>query len=471
MITGGIEPVQKESGDRVMCGSIVREGAFNMKVDGANEKSAIMKVVHLIMASYTRKAKFEKPFDRLGGWVPYIAIMLSIMVFIVWVAVGYGLEFAFISALAVMIVASPAMFGISVSTAVMAGSAKAAEYGILLKGTDVIQAFRKSDTLVVSKSGIFTEGKPELTDVIVFGKHRKNEVIRLVASVGSGLDHPISHEMVHYADVEGMKLYKASAVKYEAGMGVQAKVSGKTIHVGSMRYMSKMKIDLGKMKDDISAKVSEYQMKGFTAVFIAVSKRPAAVLVFADRIRPYAREVIAELSRMGKDIIMVSGDSDVTCDALACYLGITDVASGMLLKDRGRLVSDLVASGRRVAYLSHGKTGKCAMKDVSVNVVIGSTDVSGDAGIIMMKSDPSDILTAMRLCTKTMKKVRQNVNASLIYNVVGLALAAGGLAMIAGVQLHPVIAGILLGFSPVFVILNSLSIYSFRQKSLRSKGR
>ncbi|MEA3515331.1 MAG: heavy metal translocating P-type ATPase [Nanoarchaeota archaeon] len=465
MMTGEWMPVDKKEEDVVISGTINKSGAFNFKAEKVGQKTTIMQIVHFVMKAYARKAPVEKLADKVSLLFVPIVIGIAFISFIAWIIAGQGFGFALLIAVSVLIIACPSALGLAAPTTVMVAVSLGARQGILLKGTDIIQKMQEIDTFVFDKAGALTQGRPEVTDIIGYGKYNKENILKIAATAENKSEHPFAKAIVHAAKLEDIKLARSQGFKAHPGLGVEAKINKSLVLIGKRKLMLSRNISLKKIEIDLD----NLESAGKSAVIVAVGKKAAGIIAFADRIKPYSHEVAAALHKMKKDVIMMTGDNRKTSESIAGWLGINHVLADILPGNKAKEIKKLQAQGKTVAMIGDGINDSAALVQSDVGIAIGTgADIAIESGsIVLMKDDICDVITAVDLSKAAMRKINQNLAWAFLYNLIGIPVAAGILYPSTGWLLSPVIAGAAMAFSSVSVISNSLLLRRFRPRKLK----
>jgi len=454
MVTGSWGYVNKEAGDNVIGGTFNKEGAFNCRVDKIKENSLLMQLVRQIMDIGKRKAGFEKYSEKTGVMLAPIVIIIAVIAFFAWLGSGSALS----NALSVLIIACPAVFGLSVKTASLVAGSTGIRHGILIKGNDVIQKTQDIRAVVISKSGVISEERPNLIEIINYGKFRKNDILKLAASAETGLIHPIADELRHQALVKDIRLFKPSQTRSIAG-GIQAKIRGKNILVGRIGLMKKKDISISKIEKDLD----KMQESGKSIVIVAIGKKVAGVLVFAYKLNTYCKEMVSDLQKMGKKVIILTGDNRITSEITARYLGADHVLYEMSVNDKIKALKKLQGRGK-IAFVGMS-TDSELISQSDIGIAFDTRNLESSKDIILLKNSLLDLSSVFRLSRTALRKMKQNLLFSYIYNIAGVLIAAGIFSgILAGIIISPVLAGLLLAVCPLLIMYNSLMLSFFMPK-------
>jgi Cu+-exporting ATPase len=385
-------------------------------------------------------------------------VFIAVITFVVWASVGPQprLAYALVNAVAVLIIACPCALGLATPMSIMVGTGRGALAGVLIKNAEALEVFEKVDTLVMDKTGTLTEGKPRLASVHAPEGWSAVEVLYLAATLERGSEHPLATAIVQGAQGRGLQLGKAQEFRSITGEGVMGKVDGKTVALGNREFFDKLKI----VSDALDAKASEFRRKGQTVAFVAVDGSARGLLGVSDPIKPSAPDALRALQKDGIGIVMLTGDTRSAAEAVARRLGIDEVEAEVLPEQKSKVVERLQKQGRVVAMAGDGINDAPALAQANVGIAMGTgTDVAMEsAGVTLVKGDLRGIVRARRLSKATMRNIRQNLFFALVYNSIGVPLAAGVLYPLLGLLLNPMIAAAAMTFSSVSVISNALRL-------------
>ncbi len=470
MITGESVPVDKMPGDDVIGASINRTGFFKMTATRLGRDSVLAHIIKLVEEAQGSKAPVQRLADRVAGIFVPIVIALASLAFLVWWLFGNAITalptdpllFAMMIFISVMIIACPCALGLATPTAIMVGTGKGAELGILIKGGEILEQAQNLDTILFDKTGTLTEGRPAVTDVWVDPHSEMNadRLLTLSASLEKGSEHPLGQAVVREAEQRQLKLYPVSDFKALPGFGVQAQVDGVEVALGNQRLME----EAGYEVSAVLKQVEEFSKQGKTPLLIRVQDKVVGLLATADQIKPNARNVVARLKERGLDVMMITGDHTRTAKAVADQLGIEHVLAEVLPGDKAGEVQRLIAEGRHVAMVGDGINDAPALAKADIGIAMGSgTDVAMESSdITLMTSDLHAVGDAIELSRKTLSKIKQNLFWAFFYNILGIPIAAGVLYPFYGVLLQPLFAAAAMAFSSVCVVSNSLLLKRFQ---------
>jgi Cu+-exporting ATPase len=455
MITGESIPVGKKKGDSVVGATINKTGSFTFRATKVGKGTVLAQIVRLVEEAQASKAPIQQLADKVSYYVVPAVIAIAVLSFLTWTFLGYDVNFSLMSFVAVLIIACPCAIGLATPTAIMVGTGMGAQRGILFKNAAAIQATRELDIVVFDKTGTLTKGEPELTDVIAFDKYKTNQILQFAAALEKKSEHPLAEAILKAAEKKGT-IPPVTSFKSVSGKGVQGIVTGKQVRLGNRAMMQ-----------GIDAKRAEAQLRkledqGKTAMLVAVGKEVVGVLGVADTLKEHSKAAVEELQRLGKTVVLLTGDNPRTGNAIARQVGITDVVAEVLPDEKVYKIKDLQRKGR-VGMVGDGMNDAPALTQADVGIAIGSgTDVAIEsADVVLVKEDLRDVVTAMRISKYTMRKIKQNLFWAFIYNAIGIPVAAGALYPFTGWLLNPIIAGAAMAASSISVVGNSLMMKRF----------
>jgi Cu+-exporting ATPase len=464
MLTGESAPVPKSAGARVIGGTINRTGALRYRATTLGADSVLAQIVKLMRDAQGSRAPIQNLADRISAVFVPVVVSIAIATFVIWFVAGNVAGFdapgvrAFAAAVAVLIIACPCAMGLAVPTAVMVATGKGAEAGVLIKGGEALQRAGAVDTVVVDKTGTVTEGRPTVTDVVAVpnATWTDTELLALVASLEASSEHPLADAIVRRAREAGLTLTPAERFSSITGRGAVATVSGHEVLAGNEALLAERGIDAAPFRDAATRLAGEAK----TPVYVAVDGALAGLLAVADPIKPTSREGIAALHARGIDVVMLTGDTQRTADAVARAAGIGRVVAGVLPEGKVREIERLQQAGRVVAMVGDGVNDSAAIAQSDVGIAVGTgTDIAAEAAdVVLMRGDLRSVVQAITLSRRTMRTMKQNLFWAFIYNVIGIPIAAGVLYPAFGWLLSPVIASAAMAFSSVSVVANSLRL-------------
>jgi len=467
MVTGESMPVKKQMGDEVIGATINGAGAFKFRATRIGKDMFLSQIVKLVQQAQGSKAPIQRLADQVTGWFVPVVIAIAIATFVIWFNVMGNLTLALMNTVGVLIIACPCALGLATPTAVMVGTGKGAENGILIKGAESLELTHKIQTIVLDKTGTLTVGKPTVTDfVTVNGTANSNELklLRLAASVERNSEHPLAEAVVRYAQCQEVELADVQNFEAMAGSGVQGIVSVHLVQIGTQRWMEELGIDTDCR--NVASSVSTWVAAGKTAVWIAVDGEIQGIMGIADALKPSSVAAVRALRKLGLEVVMLTGDNRFSADAIAREVGISRIFAEVRPDQKAVQVQALQAEGKLVAMVGDGINDAPALAVADVGIAIGTgTDVAIAASdITLISGDLQGIVTAIQLSRATMRNIRQNLFFAFIYNVAGIPIAAGILFPIFGWLLNPIIAGGAMAFSSVSVVTNALRLRNFKPK-------
>jgi len=469
MLTGESVPVEKKSGDEVIGASINKTGFFKMRVTRLGKDTLLAQIIHLVEQAQGSKAPVQRLADKIAAIFVPVVIVLALLVFAFWWSFGDSFGplpttpflFALMAFISVMIIACPCALGLATPTAIMVGTGKGAEMGILIKGGEALEQAEKLDTIVFDKTGTLTSGKPEVADVLLSpgAVLDTDHLLILAGSLEKNSEHPLAQAVVSEVKKRGLRLETLSDFEALPGFGVQGKIEGKNIFLGNMKLMEEKKIDFSLVREDLEKLTGQ----GKTPMILSVDGNVEGIITTIDALKPYAKETVHRLKMMGLKVMMLTGDNRKTAQAVARKLEIDDVVAGVLPAQKRDEIRKLVAQGHKVAMVGDGINDAPALAESTVGIALGSgTDVAMEASdITLVTSDLRAVPQAIELSRKTLTKIRQNLFWAFFYNVLGIPIAAGLLYPFYGILLKPVFAAVAMSLSSVSVVGNSLLLKRF----------
>lgn len=464
MMTGESVPVEKSIGDRITSATVNQTGSIDYEASKVGSDTTLAQIVHLVEEAQGSKAPIAAMADKISRYFVPIVLLLAILAALAWFFVaGKSLQFSLSIFIAVLVIACPCALGLATPTAIMVGTGKGAENGVLIKSGQVLEAARMVNTVVLDKTGTITEGKPSLTDVLTFGTISRGDLLSLIASSEQHSEHPLATAILQAVQAEDVSLTPVTDFQAVSGKGIVAQVNDQEILIGNESLMKQYQVELGEYISDLIS----LSHQGKTAMLVALDKHLVGIVAVADQIKKNSREAISELQKMGLEVIMLTGDREETAQAVAREAGVHQVIAGVFPDGKAALVKDLQVKGKKVAMVGDGINDAPALVQAEVGVAIGSgTDVAIDsADIVLMHSDLLDVVTAIRLSQATIKNIKENLFWAFAYNTLGIPVAMGLLYIFGGPLLNPMLAGLAMSFSSVSVVTNALRLRRFKLKS------
>lgn len=458
MITGEPMPVEKVAGDKIVGATVNGTGGFVMEAKKVGAETLLSRIIHMVAEAQRSKAPIQKLVDVVSGYFVPAVILIAMITFVVWATIGPepAMAYAIINAVAVLIIACPCALGLATPMSIMVSTGRGAEMGILFKNAESIEIMRKVNTLVVDKTGTLTEGKPKLVSVTPLGSFSEEALLKSAATLEKGSEHPLATAIVQGAEERKVILGTSSNFESVTGKGVKGSIEGKSVALGNRALMEALEIDFGNSYE--TAEI--FRSEGQTVMFVSIDGKPAGLIGVADPIKESTPEAIKALHEEGIKIVMLTGDSRTTAEAVASKLNIDHVIAGVLPEQKVEEVSRFQAQGHIVAMAGDGINDAPALAKANVGIAMGTgTDVAMEsASVTLVKGDLRGIVRARKLSRATMLNIKQNLFFAFIYNAAGVPVAAGILYPFFGILLSPMIAAAAMSFSSISVITNSLRL-------------
>ena len=463
MLTGESMPVDKKEGSPVYAATLNTTGIVRFRAEKVGADTALAHIIRLVEDAQGSKAPISALADKVSGVFVPIVCLIALLAGIAWfIGTGGDQRFALTIFISVLVIACPCALGLATPTAIMVGTGKGAEHGILIKGGEALETAFQIHTIVFDKTGTLTEGKPVVTDTIPADGVDPDDLLRMAASAEKDSEHPLGQAIVAFSLAKGLKLSEAERFNALAGRGIEAYIGGRTILAGNRQLMGDHAISPEAMEGEAGRLAAE----GKTPMYIAIDGRLAGLVAVADVVKATSREAVSELRRMGIEVAMMTGDNERTADAIASQLGINRVLAEVLPQDKSAEIQKLQTEGRKVAMVGDGINDAPALVQADIGFAVGSaTDVAMEsADIVLMRSDPCDVAEAIRLSRRTMRTIRQNLFWAFGYNVIGIPIAAGLLHLFGGPLLNPMFAAAAMSLSSVSVLTNALRLKRWKPK-------
>jgi Cu+-exporting ATPase len=458
MVSGEAIPVEKNPGDRVIGATVNGTGSFILKAERVGAETLLARIVQMVAEAQRSRAPIQKLSDQVAGYFVPAVVLIAVATAIVWGLVGPEprMAHALVNAVAVLIIACPCALGLATPMSIMVATGKGATAGVLFRNAEAIEILRKVDTLVIDKTGTLTEGKPKLVTVVPAKGWDEHALLRLGASLERGSEHPLAAAIVSGAQDRGVELAGTESFESVTGKGVTGRVDGHSVSLGNHKLIESLGIDPG----EIGGKAETLRKEGQTVMFVAVDGGVAGLLGVADPVKETTPEAIRQLHGEGIRIVMLTGDSKTTAEAVAGKLGIDEVMAEVLPDQKADAVKRLQGEGRIVAMAGDGINDAPALAQAQVGIAMGTgTDVAMEsAGVTLVKGDLRGIVRARKLSRATMRNIKQNLFFAFVYNVFGVPVAAGVLYPFFGILLSPIIAAAAMSFSSVSVVGNALRL-------------
>lgn len=470
MLTGESLPVEKTAGDEVFGATINKTGAFRFRATKVGKDTALQQIVKMVHDAQGAKAPIARMADVISGIFTPIVICIAIATFVIWfIAAPVDVRFtmALVNFVSVLIIACPCALGLATPTAILVGTGRGAENGVLIKGGESLEMAHRMNTIVLDKTGTITAGKPTLTDVVSVDSLKSEELLRLVATAERASEHPLGEAIVEGAKARGIRLTDVSKFNAVAGLGIDAEVEGHSLLLGNLKLMSERHVEL----DGFAERADRLAAEGKTPMFVALDGRFAGLVAVADKIKPESKEAVAALHQLGLEVVMITGDNLRTAEAVAKEVGIRRVLAGVLPEGKAAEIKRLQQEEKRiVGMVGDGINDAPALAQADVGISIGTgTDVAIEASdITLIRGDLRGVVTSIALSRATIRTIRQNLFWAFFYNVIGIPIAAGLLYPLTGWLLSPVIASAAMSLSSVSVVANSLRLRRFNPAKLRA---
>ena len=461
MLTGESIPVEKNVGDNVTGASINKNGVIKFRAEKVGSDTVLAQIIKLVEDAQGKKAPIAALADTVSGYFVPTVIIIALVSATLWFIVGNkDLEFVLTIFISVLVIACPCALGLATPTAIMVGTGKGAENGILIKSGEALELAHKVDTVIFDKTGTITEGKPTVTDIITTNDIDERYLIQLAVSAEKNSEHPLGEAIVKYGEENNIEFKKVENFKAIPGHGIEVTIDSKVILLGNKKLMNDKNIALGSLED----KSDELAYVGKTPMYISIDNTLGGIIAVADTVKENSKKAIEKLHEMGIKVAMVTGDNKKTADAIAKEVGIDIVVSEVLPKDKSNEVKKLQEQGKFVAMVGDGINDAPALAQADIGIAIGSgTDVAMEsADIVLMKSDLMDVPTSIKLSNETIKNIKQNLFWAFGYNTIGIPIAAGLLYIFGGPLLNPMFAAAAMSLSSVSVVTNALRLKNFK---------
>ena len=459
MITGESMPVTKTAGSEVIGATINKSGLLRIEATKVGADTTLSKIIELVGTAQLHKIPIQRLVDKISAYFVPLVIVIALLSFGYWyLLAGKPVIFALTIFVSVLIIACPCALGLATPTALLVGSGKAAENGILIRNGEALELVRNIDTIIFDKTGTLTKGEISVTDIVAFGTDEK-EVLRLAALAEMGSEHPLGVAIVKEGEKKKLASQRLDSYQTVEGKGIKAKYMSREILVGTRKFMSENKI-----KFDREAEMEKFESRGKTTVIVAYGGKLIGLIALADTLKDHATSVTKKLQSMGKHVIMITGDNERTAKAIAQQVGIDEVLAQVLPGDKAGKIKELQEQGRKVIMVGDGINDAPALAQADVGIAIGSgTDIAKETGqIVLIKNDLRDVVTAIEIGKYTMSKIKQNLFWAFAYNIVGIPIAAGLLYGGYSILLSPIIAAAAMGLSSISVVSNTLLMKRYK---------
>lgn len=459
MLTGESMPVGKKAGDPIYAATINKNGVIKFEATKVGADTALAQIIKLVEDAQGSKAPIAQLADVVSGIFVPVVVAIAVVSFAFWLLMGESFGFALKALISVLVIACPCALGLATPTAIMVGTGKGAENGILIKGGEALETTHRIQAIILDKTGTITEGKPEVTDIIT-AQISQEELLRLAASAEKGSEHPLGEAIVKSAEGKGLSLFKAEGFQAITGQGIRVLIDGKNILAGNLKLMNSNNIRVDRLSNECDRLAGE----GKTPMYIAADGELLGIVAVADVVKKNSAKAIQKLLDMRIEVAMITGDNKKTAEAIAKQVGITRVLSEVLPQDKANEVKKIQAEGKKVAMVGDGINDAPALAQADIGIAIGSgTDVAMEsADIVLMHSDLMDVPTAIQLSKSTIRNIKQNLFWAFGYNTAGIPVAAGLLHLFGGPLLNPMIAAAAMSLSSVSVVSNALRLRGFK---------
>jgi Cu+-exporting ATPase len=459
MLTGESMPVEKGPGDEVVGATVNRAGSFTFRATRVGRDTVLRQIVRMVEEAQGRRAPIARLADTVSGYFTPVVICVAIITFVAWFIFapeGARLTAALVHAVSVLIIACPCALGLATPTAVMVGTGRGAEVGVLIRGGEALEIIQKVQTVVLDKTGTITEGRPGVTDVLASEGFDEDELLRLAASVERASEHPLGEAFVRRAEERGLSLSRVENFNAVAGQGVEAELEGRRVTVGNLKLMTERGVSV----EDLGARAESLALEAKTPVYVALDGRAAGLFGIADRVKAESSEAIASLKSLGLEVVMLTGDDQRTAEAIAREVGVERVLAEVLPEGKADAVKSLQSEGKTVAMVGDGVNDAPALARADVGIAMGTgADVAIEAAdVTLVRGSLRGVVTAFALSRQTMRVIRQNLFWAFAYNALGIPLAAGLFYPLTGWTLTPVFASAAMALSSVSVVTNSLRL-------------
>lgn len=463
MLTGESIPIEKSKGDKVTGGSINKNGSITFETEKVGKDTVLAQIIKLVEDAQGSKAPIARMADVIARYFVPVVFMIAIISSGIWYITGKPIEFVLTIFISILIIACPCALGLATPTAIMVGTGRGAEYGVLIKGGEALETAHKTDTVILDKTGTITEGTPEVTDIITEQGISEDELLAVAVSAEKGSEHPLGEAIVRAGEEKGLELKDVKQFLAIPGHGIEAVIENKNVLLGNKKLMMDKKIEITLQNES-----DRLAIEGKTPMYIAIDEKLAGIIAVADIVKESSKEAIDALHNMGIEVAMITGDNEGTAEAIARQVGIDIVLAEVLPGDKANEVKKLQEQGKKVAMVGDGINDAPALAQADIGIAIGSgTDVAMEsADIVLMKSDLRDVATAIQLSKKTIINIKQSLFWALGYNSIGIPIAAGVLYLLGGPLLNPMIGSAAMAMSSVSVVSNSLRLRKFKPQHL-----
>lgn len=465
-ITGESIPVDKIVGENVISGTVNKNGFLKIKATKVGENTTLSQIVKLVEEASNSKAPISKLADKISGIFVPTVITIAFLTSIIWLIAGQTFEFALSTGIAVLVISCPCALGLAVPVAIMVGTGKGAENGILIKSAESLEMLHSIDTVVLDKTGTITEGKPKVVEIISL-KNNETELLKYAASIEKKSEHPLATAIVQKSVEENIELIEVDDFEAISGRGVKAVIKNKEFIGGNKAFMNENKINLDLVKEQNE----NFEKQGKTVLYFANEKELIGLIVVADVVKNDSEIAISAMNDLHLDVVMLTGDNKLVANTIASELGIKNIEAELLPQDKEKIVKKLQDEGKKVLFVGDGINDSPALVRADIGVAIGQgTDIAIEsADIVLIKNSLMDVVTALELGKATMRKIKMNLFWAFFYNIIGIPVAAGVLYPICGLKLNPMIGAAAMSFSSVSVVTNALTLKRFKSKFVKKE--
>ncbi|MDO5028479.1 MAG: heavy metal translocating P-type ATPase [Bacillota bacterium] len=459
LLTGESIPVTKDIGDEVFTATINNNGFIQVEVTKSMEDSTLSQIVEMVKKASSSKAPIAKLADKISGIFVPVVLLIALATFLVWYFLGHGFEFAMQMAVAVLVISCPCALGLATPVAIMVGTGKGASFGVLIKSAESLEGLGHVDTVVLDKTGTITLGKPFVTDLISI-KASQEELINLAYAMEVQSEHPLAEAIVNFTKEEKTKSLEVESFEALPGLGIKGKINGQDYYAGNKKVLEKLAIK----SDQIEAESERLAREGKTPMYFADQEGVLGILAAADVVKTSSKEAIEKLKAQGIKVVMLTGDNQITAQAIGQEIGVTDIISDVLPQHKAQAVEELQNQGAKVVMVGDGINDSPALVQADIGMAIGAgTDIAMEsADIVLMKNNLIDVVNAIKLGKATLKNIKQNLFWAFFYNVLGIPIAAGLFYSSFGLKLSPMLGALAMSFSSVFVVSNALRLNTFK---------
>ena len=470
-ITGESIPVEKNPGDEVISATINKNGSFQFKASKVGEDTTLSQIIRLVDEAGNSKAPIARLADKVSGIFVPVVIGIALITAVIWLVAGKNFEFALSNAISVLVISCPCALGLATPVAIMVGTGKAAEMGILIKSAESLEELHNIDTLVLDKTGTITSGKPAVTDIVPLEEGlSEEELLILAASAEMGSEHPLAQAIVERAREKELALLEAESFEAEAGRGIRAQIKGENILAGNAAFMEENGLFNSQFSKEAAEKANNLAQAGKTPLIFAREGRLTGIIAVADTIRESSREAISRFAQMGLNVVMLTGDNKITAEAIKRELNISEAITDVLPTQKEAHIRALQEQGHKVAMVGDGINDAPALTRSDVGIAIGAgTDIAIEsADVVLMKDSLNDVASAIELSRAVVRNIHMNLFWAFFYNILGIPLAAGALFPAFGLRLSPMIGSAAMSLSSVCVVANALRLRFFKAKDRNS---